>query len=133
MSYSDGSISVPLLISGPPIAGLLPVRAESLVANETRNSTEHTFVYHNERLTYVSEPQRIRLVTAMQSLTDIAIAFDLGEVNEAVLRAAEARSHKEVGGTPRTSRTPQAYRAKRDADLVDWWVQTTRRLAFVRN
>ncbi len=134
MSHKDSlRTTATLLLSAPKIAGLLPAQAESLHINDAPDTSKGSFTYSNARLADVPESQCERLTAGMQALMDVAVAYALDEVNEAALRAAEVLFHRAAGGSiPAHPRSPQAYCAERDAELVDWWSQTARRLDLVR-
>ena len=132
MNQLDIALSPPLMIDAPKIAGLLPARAASLVEKETEALDAPSFTYTSTRLKELSVRRTEVLFQAMRTLIDIAVSFALEESNEAALRAAEVVFHRAAGGTtPIRPWTPEAYRAERDAVLVDWWIETSHSHGFV--
>src|SRR5579864_1788226 len=123
VSYS----STPLLLPAPRIAGLI---AATSVTSEPPPKLSPEFTYRNATLTDLSTEQHTRFTDAVTTLLDVAVAYTHGAMNENALRAAQVLFHRQLTGhSPDRPLTPVAYRAERDADLLDWWVGATRRLA----
>lgn len=119
------------LLPAPRIAGLLPARAESLRGSQDADSAN--FMYQNARLSEVPFPQQERLAKATTNLLDVAVAFALGELNEAALRAAEVVFHRAIAGrSPVQARNPAEYCAEMDADVLDWFQTASKSLVTAR-
>ncbi len=108
-----------LLLAAPRIAGLLPARCATGQAE-----AQPTFTYQNARLAEMPTYERERFLSVTCKLLDVAVAFALGDMNEQTLRAAEALFHQTLTGhAPPRARTPDAWRAERDASLLDWLLE----------
>jgi|SRR5579859_3923899 len=115
-----------LLLTAPNIAGLLPAQAQSLQDDE--HGQQPIFECCGPRLQRLSPTAREQLLTAIEKLLEVAVAFSLGEMNEAALRAAEVIFHRAIAGpsTPRP-RNPIEYCAEKDADVLDWYLSQSQR------
>jgi len=113
----------PLLLPAPRIAGLI-------AATSVTSKPLPEFTYRNARLADLSAGRRAQLIEAATTLLDVAVAVMCGDMNDSALRAAQVLFHRQLTGhSPDRPLNPVAYRAERDADLLDWWVGASRRLS----
>ena len=133
VSYSP----TPLLLPAPRIAGLLAARSVSSPgqANQAPTSSAE-FTYHNGGLTRLSAEQCAEFMDAVTTLLDVAVAYANGDMNDNALRAAQVLFHRQMTGhSPEGPGRldgrpihPTAYRAERDADMLEWWAGARKRL-----
>lgn len=129
VSYS----STPLLLPAPRIAGLI---AATSVTSQAPPKSSPDFTYRNASLTDLAAEERAQFIEAVTTLLDVAVAYVHGDMNDNALRAAQVLFHRQLTGhsPDRSGRHigrplhPTAYRAERDADLLDWWVGARKRL-----
>src|SRR5579864_1039278 len=122
VSYSP----TPLLLPAPRIAGLI---AATSVTSEPPPKPSPEFTYHNAALTELSAGQLTPFIEAVTTLLDVAVAYAHGDMSDNALRAAQVLFHRQMTGhSPDRPLNPVAYRAERDADLLDWWVGANKRL-----
>ena len=125
------SYSPMLALPAPRIAGLLPAHVGPL----PKPSAE--FTYHNAALTALSPERCDQLIDAVTTLLDVAVAHATGEMNDNALRASQVLFHRQLTGhSPEgpgrqagKPTHPTAYRAERDADMLEWWAGARKRLA----
>src|SRR5579859_5396374 len=123
VSYSP----TPLLLPAPRIAGLI---AATSATSEPPSKPSPEFTYRNAMLTDLSADRRAQFIDAVTMLLDVAVAYAHGDMNDNALRAAQVVFHRYLTGhSPDRPLNPVAYRAERDADLLDWWAGASRRLA----
>jgi len=117
----------PLLLSAPRIAGLI---AATSVTSEPPPKPSAEFSYRNGLLAELSAERRSQFIDAATTLLDVAVVYSHGDMSDNALRAAQVLFHRQLTGhSPDRPMNPVAYRAERDADLLDWWVGASRRLA----
>ena len=113
----------PLLLPAPHIAGLI-------AATSVTSKPSAEFTYRNPTLAALPAEHRSQFIDAVTTLLDVAVAYAHGDLNDNALRAAQVLFHRQLTGhSPDRPLTPTAYRAERDAELIEWWVGARKRLA----
>ena len=129
-----------LALPAPKIAGLLPAHAGQASQAPTGTSAAK-FTYRNAALARLSAERCAQLIDSVTMLLDVAVAYANSEMNDNALRAAQVLFHRQLTGhSPdgpgrHNGRPihPTAYRAERDADMLEWLVSAKKRLGEVRS
>ncbi len=126
------------LIAAPRIAGLLSATVSSTQTKSTHNqqtppepdSPVKSFLYKNPLLAELDPEKRDHLLQTVEMLLDIAVDCALGSVDVAALRAAQVLLHRAVTGhSPERPLNPISFRSERDANILEWIVETKRERA----
>ncbi len=120
--------NMPLLLSAPKIAGLLPAN----VPSSSATAASDTFTHRNPALANLSDPTREKLFEAVGALLDLAAAcltHDPTDLDDMAFIVAEADLRRAVFGVRTMPRRAQQKRADHYANVREYLAGSADRMA----